>query len=60
MNVYHVYNLTLNCFFQRLVPGDQTVLGVSRGHVQMAWPLSVSVLQASLGTTVNKVSHNTL
>lgn len=39
----------------RLVPGDQTVLGVSRGHVQMAWPLSVSVLQASLGTTVNKL-----
>lgn len=39
----------------RLVPGDQTVLDVSRGHVQMAWPLSVSVLQASLGTTVNKL-----
>lgn len=55
-----MYNLTLNCFIQRLVPGDLTVPGVSRGHVPMAWPLSVSVLQASPGTIVNKVSHYTL
>lgn len=39
----------------RLVPGDRTVLGVSQGLVQMVWPLSVSVLQASPGTTVNKL-----
>lgn len=39
----------------RLVPGDRTVPGVSQGHVGMAWPLSASVLQASLGTTVNKL-----
>lgn len=40
---------------KRLVLGDQTVPGVSRGHVGMAWPLSASVLQASLGTIVNKL-----
>lgn len=39
----------------RLVPGGRTVLGVSQGHVRMAWPLSVSVLQASPGTIVNKL-----